>query len=322
MTSAKFASGLVQCVMQGSCHHLHCVALTGKVIRKRLLDDADASKKRLKFMRKELQATSTPPPVGVVEKRWKGGKRGVKDPRILLLWLDFSQGLKQQRHAGLSFKRFAALLTASGVANAEEISAKVAKAGGSLLVKSRVALDCTANIFHRQWRASICDEAGVSIHIFCDASPQWRGIELFATSVDCIIGGQLFRRLAPLVSLSKTQMGHQGKLAALLWQLFLMTGPSFSNMRKLCTAVRSVTTDLGTERLLSDSASCLPDFFEQTVSAKPHDDEPSALLFSRCLHVPGFRHMVDNLLQQRPVIDADLSSIPFEAEIGGEVPEE
>lgn len=42
---ARFASGVAQRVMQGDCQHLHCVALTGKVNRKRLLAEGDAPKK-------------------------------------------------------------------------------------------------------------------------------------------------------------------------------------------------------------------------------------------------------------------------------------
>lgn len=297
MALARFACGVARRVMEGEGQHLHCVALTGKVNRKRLLADGDASKKRLKRMREDIPAEVTAPPLVLVEKRWSGSA-GTRDPHIMLRWLEISQDLKRQERVGLAFKRFIGLLSDSGVSNAEELSAKVSKAGGTLLVKSRVTLDCSANLLHRQWWASVCKEAGVSVHIFCDASPQWRGIELFATSVDFIVGGQLCRRLAPLVSLNKAQMGHHGKLAALLWQLYLMTGPTFASMQELCAAVRSVTTDLGTERLLSDSGSCLPEFFETLGSAKPVIDSPSGWLFSRCLHVPGFRHMVDNLLQK------------------------
>lgn len=149
-------------------------------------------------MRREIPAEVAAPPPVLVEKRWRGSA-GVRDPLIMLRWLEISQDLKQQRKAGLALTCFTGLLSDSGVANAEELVARVKNAGGTLLVKSRVTLDCTANLLHRQWWASICTEAGVSVHIFCDASPQWRGIELFATSVDFIVGGQLFRRLAPLV---------------------------------------------------------------------------------------------------------------------------
>lgn len=86
--------------------------------------------------------------------------------------------------------------------------------------------------------------------------------------MDFIVGSRLsgaWRRLC----LNKAQMGHRGKLAALLWQLYLMTGPTFASMQELCTAVRSATTGLGADILLSVSGSCLPEFFELLGPARP-----------------------------------------------------
>ena len=116
-------------------------------------------------------------------------------------------------------------------------------ASGRLLVKSRVRLDCTALLLHRSWWSGL-DEArsAVSLHLFTDSSPQWRGVELSACSVDIVLRGQLWRRLAPLVSLEKRQLGVAGKLAAILWQTYLMFGPTVLTMQSFARQVRSVTT--------------------------------------------------------------------------------
>lgn len=259
-------AALATLVAAGATMHLHCVALTGKIERKRLVVQDDAPRKRLKQWRDELQQTSGAPaapaaPV-LVEKHW-GGSRGVRSPEVMLQWLDCSQDLKQQRHAGKSVVKFAKLLSAQSGVDANQLVGDLKRTSGKLLVKSRIRIDCAANLAHRAWWSQVRQSEDISIHIFCDASPQWRGVELFATTVDIIVDGCLFRRLSPVVSLSKAQLDHHGKLAALLWQLFLLSGPSFDSMAAFCRAVRSLTTDMGTERLLSDSPACLVTFFEK-----------------------------------------------------------
>lgn len=295
----ELAKGVADRAIEGG-KHLHCVALTGKVNRKRLLSEGDASRKRLKRLREDLPQQEEPVPMVIAEKRWNG-RFGVKDPDVMLQWLDCSQDLKQQALANIACKKFAKLLSkSSGVPeaklleNAESVSA-------SLLKLSRVRLDCAANLLHRAWWSEVSKLSDVSVHIFCDSSPQWRGVELFATTVDFVVDGVLHRRLAPLVSLNSAQLDRHGKLAALLWQAFLMVGPSFASMQDFCASVRSVTTDMGVERLLSDNGSCLGAFFatfDPEGMGLADSSGSGQWLFDRCLHMPGFRHMIDNIMQK------------------------
>lgn len=294
--SVKLANPVAEEISSGSCQLLHVVALTGKLDRKRLLDEGDAPKKRLRRMRAELPGA--PAECQVVEKRWAGSE-GVRDPDLMLNWLECSQDLKQQGLANTACLRFARLLSSRNGIPVERLLDNMEFASGRLLIKSRLRLDCTANLLHRQWWVSVCNASDLGVHIFCDASPQWRGIELFATTVDFWVEGSLVRRLAPLVSLSKTQLDQHGKLGAMLWQLSLMAGPTSETLKRLCSAVRSITTDFGTERLLSDSKACLDPFFASWSGNDGQNANDRTLwLFETCVHMPGFRHMIDNLIQK------------------------
>lgn len=297
MSSVALAEPVATCIVSGQGGCLHCVALTGKVNRKRLLNSTDLPKKQLKRMRVGLPQQHQGAVV-MAEKRWRGSQ-GVRDAELMLDWLEASMDLKQQRKAKLACAKFAKLLGTKIGIDATTLLDNTEFTSGRLLIKSRVRVDCAANLLHRKWWSSICHQEGLSVHIFCDAFPQWRGVELFATTIDIVVGGELFRRLAPLVSLSKAQLDQSGKLAAVLWQAFLMVGPTVESLSQFCGAVRSLTTDLGTERLLADSRHCLARFM-QCLSAGVQEERPpqNMMLFAKCLHMPGFRHMVDNVIQR------------------------
>ena len=83
-----------------------------------------------------------------------------------------------------------------------------------------------------------------------------------------------------------------GKLAGLVWQLFLVLG--MTRLRAFCDAVLSVTTDMGTERLLATADDhlqlmlrhfgCPEKFLPPHVGGK---------LFRFALHIRGWRHTWD-----------------------------
>lgn len=167
------------------------------------------------------------------------------------------------------------------------------------LVRARIRADAAAMLLQREWWQSLGARDDVSVYVFCDSSPQWRGVELFACTVDIVVGDELFRRLSPLVSLNKSQLDLSGKMAALLWQAFLLTGPAWKSLNQFCQKVRSVTTDMGTERLLADCPSCLAEFFAVASPGEKVPEHNSAShLFGNAMHEPGFWHLVDNVLQR------------------------
>jgi len=102
-----------------------------------------------------------------------------------------------------------------------------------------------------------------------------------------------------MISLDRSQMSAMGKCAALLWQLYLMFGPSFSMMLATCKRVRSLTTDQGVERLLPDMRGNLLHIFFRCIDPKcrlPAEEED--YLFPRCLAMPGWMHVWDLLIRK------------------------
>lgn len=220
MASAMLGESVRSKVLDDRCHYFHCVAITGKINRKLFIVPGDPSKKRLKTMLADLPSLPAPVRQPLPEFSWNRPK-GAKDPELVLYWMDCSMDLKEQRNAAASAKKFARLLSLKSGIPAEDMLKDMEFVSGRLLIKSRIRLDCAAMLLHRRWWADLCQQPGlVSVYLFCDSSPQWRGVELYAATMDIVIGGVLFRRLAPLVALDKTQLDLSGKVAALLWQAF------------------------------------------------------------------------------------------------------
>ena len=103
------------------------------------------------------------------------------------------------------------------------------------------------------------------------------------------------------MSLERWHLDRAGKLMTLLWQIFLIAGPTFAAMRRFCNRIRSITTDFGVERGLANSADVL-DLFYSFIDPKwqpwPELRAPSGLMFPRCMYMPGWKHLVDNLIQR------------------------
>ena len=58
------------------------------------------------------------------------------------------------------------------------------------------------------------------------------------------------------------------KSIALLWQIYLMVGPGYQQVRGFCNRVRSFTTDMGVERLMARMPDCLVEFYEVWLGIK------------------------------------------------------
>ena len=87
------------------------------------------------------------------------------------------------------------------------------------LRRARTRADLCAMLVVRAWFESM-DFREVNLHVFADASPQWRGVELFSATLDIMIPRQQFHRrmLLPMVSLRNCDLDWVGKTLTLLWQ--------------------------------------------------------------------------------------------------------
>ena len=82
------------------------------------------------------------------------------------------------------------------------------------------------------------DPEDLYIFLFVDASPQFRGRELFAASMDLMVGSMsehFERKLLPQVRIWTGLFTALGKVVALLWQIWLTAGPDYAQVRLFVT---------------------------------------------------------------------------------------
>lgn len=88
-----------------------------------------------------------------------------------------------------------------------------------VLRRSRVRLDCVAMLLFRRFWATLMDtveEHQVNLYLFADASPQWRGLEMYASSFDLVDGDNIVHKLFPFVALDKSFQGATGNCGPIL----------------------------------------------------------------------------------------------------------
>ncbi|CAK0789149.1 unnamed protein product [Prorocentrum cordatum] len=187
-----------------------------------------------------------------------------KPVRTILDWLDATRDLKQMRMKDAACEKWNKIISGAREVENAPIEETV---GYNVLRYARVRVDCVAMLLWRE-RFARLDGDGFDIHLHSDGSPQWAGVELFASTFDiltpCAQGPSKYhvdRRLLPLISIGMSMFSALGKCFALLWQVFLIAGPRFEDVRKFLNIVRSLTVDFGTERLLADYEDVLPWFF-------------------------------------------------------------
>ena len=106
------------------------------------------------------------------------------------------------------------------------------------------------------------------------------------------------RRLFPLVSVGPMMGTLVGKVMTLLWQVFLIAGPHPNGMRRFLNRIRSITTDLGTERLLAGVRDLLPEFYVWIGAKLVRPIPRRTWLFPRALAAPGWCHINDTLVRR------------------------
>lgn len=290
---------------------LHCVQVSGRTPKKRFLLADEPGSKRLRTWSKEQRQegrTTIPSQVAVVSPGMlvvTPAGRVAGRAHLMLDWLDASSYIKNICLAKPAAAAFAKVLARGGPETAPDMVNRAEFVDKDSLRDARVQADCVAMLLHRSLVRSL-DAGGRGLrcnaYLFVDASPQWRGSELWATTCDLHDGeGDILqRRLWPVLALDLQLRDATGKMLALLWQAYLMAGPSLEGMQSFLRKVRSVTSDLGTERKLSDMPFAL-DLFGELIR---HPDAGKIIrnqgdyLFPRAIQMPGWQHLWDNLLQK------------------------
>ena len=298
---AQLQHGLAEEVMKFAWPVMHSVAIGKRINRDLLFDRRTPSRKVLgKFLKA----------VGPVER--DGGHseddhpivpRGCTDPQVIIDCLDATADLKDIRRLPSAVKKIATIIARQTGVKIDTDAKGGLVVGYNLLRTGRPRLD--AVVMHL-WRRFFDDlfrtmlSGDVNIYLYADGSSQWRGLELFASSFQ-VHDGRSFgpRRLFPINSIDKSQLDAVGKLITLLWQVFLVAGPSKHSIRMFCNRVRSLTTDMGTERLLAVHHDVL-DMFMQVIHRRPVTAQPdfARSMFPRAVQAPGWQHMIDTWIQR------------------------
>jgi hypothetical protein len=170
----------------------------------------------------------------------------------------------------------------------------------STLRRARVRFDAVCMLLFGIWFANHFP-SDAEIFIYTDGSPQWRGVELFATSFDIVTyypGWSCVRRLFPVIQIGHGLLSVLGKAFAVLWQIMLLVGPNYRLLRRFCSRVRSLTTDFGVERMVSNGPDILPAFCFAFGIKLPLGYVTGRFLFPNASCAPGWRHLADNLMKR------------------------
>ena len=292
---------------------LHVVAVGARVHRRRLLVAREPTAARVqRWLAESVSAEDAAPRTRLrgaaagreLEARYR---RGALDAARIIDWLAASAHLRDVRKAGEAARSFARIFAQDLSIPFWTLANQLSCINRETLRLSRVRLDVLCMSIHRRLCSQLLSGARgsqTSIYLYTDSSPQWRGSELFASSIEVYDCGEeyLSRRLLPVVALDKGLFDGIGKTLALLWQLWLCCGPGWVAMKRACRRVRAIVSDMGTERKVVNQPDLMAEFFwliqypvtERELLLEPVGD----FLFPGAAQVPGWRHSVDLLLQR------------------------
>ena len=117
--------------------------------------------------------------------------------------MDSTSHIKQQRKAAEASTSFARVFARCSQLNRLRLTADLDYVAYDVLRKGRVRLDVVAMLTTRLFVKNMVDVCGDSVwlYIWCDASPQARGLELFSATVEIYDGKSFVRKLMPCVAL-------------------------------------------------------------------------------------------------------------------------
>lgn len=253
------APAVAHLLVRGLAACLHCVPVTRRTARKQLLVSSEPPAVQMKAFLAE-GAGAAPEAHSPTPQRVPKWALAMAKPDLVLDWLDASQYIKDLRKIGAAAMPFSRVFSHGSGSSSGRLTRNLQLVGYSTLRMARMRLDCTAMLVWRRFWAQTMAAASdrVQVYIFCDASPTWRGVELWAASFDLYDGERFLRRLFPCVALSSQMVDAVGKTMALLWQIFLLVGPSIDMVRRFCGRVRGIVTDMGVERKICNMPAHLP----------------------------------------------------------------
>jgi hypothetical protein len=298
MVNINMHPGICTHIFAGVLDLLHVVAVTRRVNRKLLLSGSPSSKILTRLIRStgigdNLRTVRQVVPL--VAQRLFVLKQAVPADEVID-WLRASLDLKQIRKAGTAAGNFARIFARGGPESRHAMLARTRNVQYEVTRLARVRLDAVAMLAFRHFWKSLQLIDDMFICVWCDASPQWRGQELFAASFDLLAPGYERRRTFPFVA-PEVGCDLVGKTVTLLWQIFLVVGPCFHSMRAFCNKVIGICTDMGVERNIAIAVDMLPDFF-WFIGAGDYSAFAQTRLFPNAVQLNGWRHLWDTVLHR------------------------
>ena len=309
VVSVKLAPPFASKVVNSEWSLLHIVSICSRLCRSQLLVPTEPGNKKLSNWLSTLPALVLTTAVRPGRSNTNTiGSQIFHEASLVIDWLDATRYMKDIQKTHDCAKVFSRLFARRSPQSSAELFGTLDYVNAETLRQARVRVDCVAmlvyRLFYKHLAESLEHASCLNVYLFADASPQWRGAELFASTFELFDGVTFIRKLLPVVSLSKTQLDAIGKCLALLWQIFLVVGPLTFWIRHFCKRVRAITTDMGVERLVVDMPDCVSELMQLH---DPEFIEPAVegYLFPRALQMPGWKHQFDLLIKR------GLCSLPF-----------
>ena len=273
----------------GAIRIFHGVPITRRFHWRRTLDSKPAARDVADY----LATIEREPP-----RRRSGRDRRLKGwptqhrAAVIVEWVEFSSFITDVKQTLDAAKAAAKLFARGGAGTREELSARLIKVGMRLVRQARVRVDavamlCTAKVLEE----AMTHISSMHVYMFCDGSPQWRGLELYASTFDFIIAGDLMRILAPVIFLARGQLDAVSKTAGLLWQLCLVCGSKI--LPAVLSRVRAILTDGGVERFIGATSMVLGDLYWFLREPVPDGFDGATPVLPRAIRVLGWKHQWD-----------------------------
>ena len=144
-------------------------------------------------------------------------------------------------------------------------------------------------------------QASYTVHVVCDGPPKFHA-ECFGASMRLVrASGEVEAVAFPGATLRHGGCGLLQKTFVLLWQIWLVSGPSLKQLRRFLDSVRSVTTDMGTEMGIADSKCCVEAWYHWAFGGmrgnSPGVDD-CKFLFPKAVWIPGWNHLWSNTVMR------------------------
>ena len=236
--------------VRGEIAVMHVVPVGQRINRSQLVDKKEPSAARLQRWVAALPAPDPGGDPGPDAPVVVGGHPAIQRADVIIEWLDASSLLCNVSKSWKAAGKFAKIVSRVTTESHQQIVRSMQSVHKDTLRLSRTRLDIVCMLLQRKVFEAWCageQYQDMALYLFVDASPQWRGSELFALTIDTVDvpSSRIFRRLAPIVSLDRGLYDAIGKAMAVLWQFVLEVGPCWIPMKMALGRVRAIVSDLG-----------------------------------------------------------------------------